>query len=47
MQALCELCEAKRELGDPCYPEVQRIDDFERALRLGMDRYEAQRRYGL
>lgn len=47
MQYICDPCEAKRELGDPCYPEEKRINDFEKSLRRGMDRDEARRRYGM
>lgn len=37
MQYICDLCEGKRELGDPCYPEEQRLADFEKAIRRGAD----------
>lgn len=45
MQFVCEVCEAKRELGDPCVPEEKRIQEFEKLIRHGMNGREAFRRH--
>jgi len=45
MKFVCELCAAKRELGDPCRPEEQRLEEFEKACRIGVDQIEAFRRF--
>lgn len=41
MQSICDVCEAKRELGDPCVPEEKRLEEFEKAVRKGMDGQKA------
>lgn len=43
MQFICDVCEGKRELGDPCYPEEQRLADFEKAVGRGVEFHTASR----